>query len=76
MLSDQIGKIIIYIGLILIILGGIMHFTGGAFSWFGRLPGDIRIEKENFRFYFPITTMLLISIVLNIVIRIVRYFLR
>ncbi|MFW5992278.1 MAG: DUF2905 domain-containing protein, partial [Halanaerobiaceae bacterium] len=73
---NQIGKVIIYIGIVLVILGGLIHFFGGAFSWFGRLPGDIRIERENFRFYFPITTMIIISIILNILLRIIRFFLK
>jgi hypothetical protein len=43
--------------------------------WIGRLPGDIRIEKQNFRFYFPIVTMLLISLVLTILINLIKKFL-
>ncbi len=72
----SIGKIIIYMGLFMVVLGGLIHFTGGNFSWFGRLPGDIRIEKENFRFYFPITTMILISIIINLFLRVIRFFLK
>ncbi|RLC49032.1 MAG: DUF2905 domain-containing protein [Candidatus Cloacimonadota bacterium] len=48
-----------------------MRFTS-ILSYFGKLPGDIRIEKENFKFYFPITSMILISIVINIIIRIFK----
>ncbi|HHU93435.1 MAG TPA: DUF2905 domain-containing protein [Halanaerobiaceae bacterium] len=70
------GKLLIYIGLFLVLIGGIIHYFGGALSWFGRLPGDIRIERENFRFYFPLTSMLLISLILNIVIRLIRFFLQ
>jgi hypothetical protein len=72
----SIGKVLIYIGLFMVIIGGLIHLLGGSFSWFGRLPGDIRIEKENFRFYFPITTMILISIIINLFLRIIRYFLK
>lgn len=70
----DIGRIIIYLGFILIVVGVIIYFFSSSFSWFGNLPGDIRVEKENFRFYFPITTMILISIVLNIILRVIRNF--
>lgn len=63
-------KILIYIGVVLIIVGLIWHYVPGAFSWFGNLPGDIKHKGENVSFYFPITTMILISIVLTIVFRI------
>jgi hypothetical protein len=69
------GKIIILIGAFLVVAGLIVYFAGDKVSWLGRLPGDIRIEKENFRFYFPITTMILLSIVLSVVIKIIQRFL-
>jgi Protein of unknown function (DUF2905) len=57
---------------ILVMLGIILVIVGIAWPWLvklglGRLPGDIVIERENFRFYFPITTMILISLVLSLV---------
>jgi hypothetical protein len=57
---------------ILVTLGVILIVVGLAWPWLvkfglGRLPGDIVIERENFRFYFPITTMVLISLVLSLV---------
>ena len=73
---NDLAKILISIGLFLVVLGVLIWIFGGLFSWFGRLPGDIRIERENFRFYFPITSMLvlsfLLSLILNILIRIFR----
>lgn len=69
-----LGKVLIIFGLILIIIGATIHYFGNIFSWLGHLPGDIKIEKGNFRFYFPITTMLVISLVLNLVIRLIRIF--
>jgi hypothetical protein len=42
--------------------------------WIGRLPGDIRIERENFRFYFPLATMILFSILLTVIVNLVRKF--
>jgi hypothetical protein len=69
------GKYIILFGLILMIVGAILYFFGQHLNWLGKLPGDIRIEKENFRFYFPITTMILISVILTILINLIRKFL-
>ena len=65
------GKILMILGSIIFFTGLILSLSGNLFSWFGRLPGDIRIEKENFRFYAPIVSMLLISAVLSIVINII-----
>ena len=56
------GKILILIGLVLVIVGSILAFAPNI--PLGRLPGDIRIERENFSFYFPITTCILISLLL------------
>ncbi len=53
-------------------IGVILHFAPGIFRWFGRLPGDIRIERENVRVYIPIVSMLLISIVISLIIYLLR----
>jgi len=66
------GKILIFAGAILIIAGLVLYFAGEKLSWIGHLPGDIRIEKGNARFYFPITTMILLSAVLSLIVWIVR----
>jgi hypothetical protein len=50
---------------------GILVLAGGA-SWFGHLPGDIRIERGSVRFYLPLTSMLLISVVLTLVLNFLR----
>ena len=57
---------------ILVTPGIILVVVGLAWPWltklgFGRLPGDIVIERENFRFYFPITTMILVSLALSLI---------
>ncbi|MFP4020786.1 MAG: DUF2905 domain-containing protein [Halanaerobium sp.] len=67
--------LIIIFGLIIVFIGAVLYFAGGSLSWFGNLPGDIKIEGRNFSFYFPLTTMILVSIVLNIIIKIIFYFL-
>jgi ribose/xylose/arabinose/galactoside ABC-type transport system permease subunit len=66
------AKILIISGIMLIIAGIILWLTEGRTGWLGHLPGDIRIEKENFSFYFPITTMIIISIVVSIILWLVR----
>ncbi len=69
---QQTGKILIIAGLILVIAGLVIYFAGNKLNWLGHLPGDIRIEKENVRFYFPVTTMILISVVLSLVLYLIR----
>ncbi|MEQ8338446.1 MAG: DUF2905 domain-containing protein [Cyclobacteriaceae bacterium] len=66
----MMGKSLIYIGIILIILGLLLTF--GEKINLGKLPGDIIIKKDNFTFYFPITTMILLSLVLSLIIFIVN----
>jgi len=73
--SQATGKYIILIGIAVVAIGVIVYFLSDKLHWLGRLPGDIRVEKENFKFYFPITTMLLLSGLLNLIIWIVRRFL-
>lgn len=60
------AKLLIIVGAGLLIVGLLLTYFPSALSWFGRLPGDIRIERENSVFYFPITTMIIVSIVLSL----------
>ncbi|OJV17548.1 MAG: hypothetical protein BGO21_13910 [Dyadobacter sp. 50-39] len=73
-MSQAAGKYLIIIGLLVVLAGVIVYFLSDKLHWLGRLPGDIRVEKENFRFYFPITTMLLLSGLLNLLIWLFRKF--
>lgn len=66
------GLLIVAAGVVLVVIG--LLAWSGALSWFGRLPGDIRVERPSARFYAPITSMLLISIALSVVAAIVRRF--
>ncbi|MCB1749532.1 MAG: DUF2905 domain-containing protein [Gammaproteobacteria bacterium] len=66
------GKWLIAAGALLLALGLALHFAPGLFGWFGRLPGDIRIEGPRGRFYFPITSLLLVSVVLNLLVHVLR----
>jgi hypothetical protein len=67
---DQIGKILLGIGVI-IALVGVVFLLGGRFG-LGRLPGDIFIRRENLTIYFPITTMIIISIILTLILSLLR----
>jgi uncharacterized membrane protein YidH (DUF202 family) len=70
--SRPLGLLLVGLG-VLVIVAGLLVWTG-ALSWVGRLPGDVRIEKENVRFYFPITSMILISLVLTLILNLLRRF--
>ncbi|RME49435.1 MAG: DUF2905 domain-containing protein [Chloroflexi bacterium] len=67
---QQTGLLIIGLGLVILLLG-LLVWSGG-FGWFGRLPGDIRIERENFRLYIPLTSMLLLSVALSVFLSLIR----
>ena len=72
-MNSDLGKSIIFIGLLIIIVGVFVYFFGDKLRFIGNLPGDIRIERENFKIYFPITTMLLLSVILNLILKLFRY---
>jgi magnesium-transporting ATPase (P-type) len=74
-MDQNAGRYIIFIGIAVVVIGILIYFLHDKLHWIGRLPGDIRIEKQNFRFYFPIVTMLLISLVLTIIINLIKKFL-
>ena len=60
-----LGRMLMIVGGALLVLGALFSF-GPRIPWLGRLPGDIVIERDNFRFYFPITTSIVISIILSL----------
>jgi hypothetical protein len=66
------GPILITIGVGLILAG--LLIWSGSLSWFGRLPGDIRIERETVRVYVPIVSMLVVSLVVSLALYLVRRF--
>lgn len=73
-MNAETGKWIMLAGAVLLVAGLIIYFFHDKLHFIGRLPGDIRIEKENFRFYFPITTMILFSVLINILVKIIKRF--
>ena len=72
----EISRYLFIIGIIITIIGAALWLAGRYLPWLGNLPGDIRYESDNVRLYFPLATMVIISIVgtiiLNILIRIFR----
>ena len=69
----QIGRSLIVVGIILLVLGLVLTYTDlFSFLRLGRLPGDISIRRANFRLYFPISTCILISLVLTIILYLIR----
>ena len=67
-LSMTTGKLLILIGIVSIGVGLLISYAPWMFNWFGKLPGDIRIEEKNRFIFIPITSMLLISIVISLLI--------
>lgn len=70
---NQFPKLLIVGGIVLIAVG-LVWMAVGRFLHLGRLPGDIVIEKENFKFYFPIVTCIVLSVVLSLIMYIIRLF--
>lgn len=67
----RLGNVLMVVGAAVLVVGALVRFAPGLFSWFGNLPGDIRIEGENSRVYIPITSMILISVVLTVLVNLV-----
>lgn len=70
---QQIGKILIVVGILSVLAGIVIYFAGDKLGWVGHLPGDICVEKENFSFYFPVTTMILVSVAVSLIIKLIHW---
>lgn len=70
---NSIPKLLIVLGLIFIVMGVVWYF-GDRYLSFGKLPGDIVIKKENFSFYFPLGTCIVISIIISVILYVIRLF--
>ena len=68
--NKPLGQLIVAVGLILVALG--LMAMRGWLGWFGHLPGDVRVERENMRVYVPVISMLLISILLSVLSYVIR----
>lgn len=72
---SSFGKILILFGIISI-LAGILLLFADKIPYIGKMPGDIRIEKENFKFYFPLTTSIVLSVVVSLILWIISILLK
>lgn len=70
----RIGTALIVVGLGLAFVGAIVRFAPGLVSWFGKLPGDVRIQTESTRVFIPITSMVIVSLVVSLVVGIINRF--
>lgn len=69
-MRSSLGPAVVAAGILIVIVG--LLVWSGWLSWFGRLPGDIRIERENARFYMPLTSMILVSVLFSVILAILR----
>ncbi len=69
---EQTGKILIVAGIVIVIAGLVLYFAEDRLNWLGHLPGDINIVKENVRIFIPLTTMILLSVILSLIVYIIR----
>lgn len=67
----EIGKVLIGLGGVMLVVGVLLTLSG-KIPWLGRLPGDIFIQRDNFSFYFPLTTCLLLSVLVSLIFAILR----
>ena len=72
MSSSAVGSLLITLGIGLVVVG--LLVSVGGFGWFGRLPGDIRIERDTVRVYIPFGSMILVSVLLNLLFYLIRRF--
>lgn len=70
---QSLGKFLLLVGALLAVIGIALLFAD-RIPFLGRLPGDIRIERENFRFYFPLTTSILLSVLISVILWLISHF--
>jgi hypothetical protein len=73
-MERNVGLFVAVIGVAVVVIG--LLIASGAFSWFGRLPGDLRHDGANTRVFVPITSMIVVSVVLTVLVNVVGRFLR
>ena len=64
---------IMLLGAVLLVIGAILNFAPWLLNWFGKLPGDIRIESEHGRIFIPITSMLIVSLVITLLLNLFKH---
>jgi predicted phosphohydrolase len=63
----DVGRMLVLLGVVLVVVGGLLWLGGARLSFLGRLPGDMHVTRGNWSFYFPLTTSILLSVVLTLV---------
>jgi len=71
-MNKDTGLYLLAIGGIIILIGAFVYFFHDKLHWIGHLPGDIRVERKNFRLYIPITTMLIFSLLFSLILYLIR----
>jgi uncharacterized membrane protein len=72
MTTPSAGPVLVLLGIAIVVIGLLVWW--GGFGWFGHLPGDIRVERENVHLYIPIISMLVISVVLSLLLNLISRF--
>ena len=67
----EIGRTLIFLGIVIIALG-VLFIFGGKIPWLGHLPGDLHLHRGRFSFYFPMTTCIVISVLISLVLYLFR----
>jgi hypothetical protein len=67
---NEIGRLLLFVGLILVVVGAVLIFAD-RIPFLGRLPGDILIKRKNFTVYFPLATMILLSILITVILNVI-----
>jgi hypothetical protein len=67
----RFGNVLMMIGAGIVVVGALVRFAPGLFGWFGNLPGDIRVEGESSKVFIPITSMIVVSVVLTVIVNVV-----
>lgn len=68
LMGMRVGNVLMIVGAAIVVVGALVRFAPGLFGWFGHLPGDIDVRGENSRVYVPITSMIVVSVVLTVVV--------
>ncbi len=69
MTYEGTGKTLLAVGVVICLVGGLLWKFGGNLKWLGHLPGDLSYEGQHFKFYFPLTTLLLLNGVLWLILK-------
>lgn len=70
MMNSATGKVLILLGFIILLIGVLIYFFQDKLGWIGNLPGDIKVTRPGFSFYMPVSSMILLSVLLSLLYRI------